>query len=163
MSISTMTEEDADERVPIYINQTLLTESSLHYRPHLFEFLRDMRKRFELVIYSTLNATYVNAIVDCIQKREKYFAQVFGADFCVFANLTYGVKCLDFLLANRPSTDIILVDTTVKCLPSYSDNFVPVGAYSYRNLADQELPRLAALLETLAREKDVTAAIAAYR
>ncbi len=164
MHVSMAPEEDADEKVPIYVNQNvLITEFSLHFRPRMFEFLRDMRGKFELILYSALNKVYVQAIVDCIQKREKYFAHVIGEDFCVFANLTYGVKCLDFLLSGRKLQHIMLVDTTVKCLPGSSDNFVPVPAYPGRDQTDQELPKLAALLDVIGKEKDVTEAITNYR
>jgi len=165
MHVSSLAGEDEpDAKVPIYINEdTLIMEFALHFRPFIFDFLNDMKDKFELILYSSLNPTYVSAIVECLERKEKYFVHRFGEDFCIFANLSYGVKCLDFLLGNRNQEDIILVDTTVKCLPHYPDNFVPVPAYSWKNSKDQELPKLASLLDLLYKEQNVTEAISDFR
>ena len=158
-----MAEEGADKKVPIYYDTTLITEFSLHYRPGLIEFLEDMKTKYELIIYSSLNKTYVDAIVRCIEENEKYFEYIFGEDFCIFANISYGVKCLDFLFGNRTKDDIILVDTTAKSLPFYSDNFVPIPSYCAINAKDYELAKLASLLDLMIAEPSIPKAITNFR
>ena len=148
MHISTMVEEDADVKVPIYINKSIfVTELSLHFRPYLFDFLEDMSSKYELILYSSLNKAYVDSILEVIEGSKKYFEYIFNEDACVFANLSYGVKCLDFLLHNRTLDDIVLVDVTVKTLPCYSNNFVPILPYNQKSIEDKGLAFLSVAID----------------
>lgn len=156
MLISTMNDESADVTVPVYINGGILvTELYIHFRPYLFEFLSDMKSKYELILYSALNSAQVNSIVQTLERDERFFEYVFCEEYCIFANLTYGVKCLDFLLSNRTLQDIILVDTTVKCLPSYTDNFIPIQPYTIKNPMDTELIHLAIAIDKIMSYPDV--------
>ena len=155
MSVSISTEE-ADATIPIYINQDIfLTQLSINFRPFYKEFLYDMKAKYEIILYSALNESYVNAITNELEKDQKYFAHIFTDDFCLFNYPTYSVKCLDFLLKNRSLKDIVLIDTTVKCIPASPNNFIPIIPYRIRKETDIELPKLAIVLDYIMSSDDV--------
>ncbi len=157
--VSAFATESADEVLHLKNG----TEISVKYRPYMHEFLEDMTANYELIVYSTFKREQVKAIVDSIEKRRKYFSYRFHDEFCLFANLSSGVKCLDFLYSGRSPADIILVDTRVKKLPLSVDNFVPVTSYNEEEPSDMGLIRLAAVLDKLAATKNVATAIKGYR
>lgn len=164
MIVSTMAEKDANEIIPIFIDKTTyLTEISLYYRPYLFEFLNDMANKYELILYSSLNDSYVRTIFEGLQKDRKYFEYCFSEEFCVFANLSYGVKCLDFLYGNRDPSNIIFVDTTVKALPFSPDNFVPIPSYFAISESDKELIKLGCFLDELSGKPNIASSISNIR
>jgi TFIIF-interacting CTD phosphatase-like protein len=155
MVVSTMVEEGADERIPIYIGETLLTEISVYYRPFMHEFLKDMARKFEIIIYSSLNSSYVRTIIDRVQKDYNYFEYCLCEEFCAFSNFSYGVKCLEILLGNRDKKDIIFVDTTVKSLPFDPNNLIPIPSYSHKAGFDRELINLAAILDEISQSPNI--------
>ena len=164
MMISAFATDNADEIVELKSDQGFpVGEFSIKYRPFLHEFLDDMMEKFELVVYSTFGPKHVQAIVDCIERRKKYFTYRFHEDFCLFANISSSVKCIDFLYGNRSKADIIVVDTRAKTLPLTVDNFVPISSYMGDDSKDRELVKLATILDKLSKEKDVTSAIKAYQ
>ena len=158
MMVSTFAEDGADEVLKCEGG----LEISIFYRPYLFEFLEDMKSRFELIIYSSLNRQALVPIIQKLEEHKKFFQYVFDETFCIFANISYGVKCVDFLLSNRRVEDIILVDTSAKSLPLSQDNFVPVPRYD-GNKEETELIRLATVLGALEKENDIREAIKKLR
>ncbi len=159
MSVSIFAAEDADAVLSVKEGGQ---EVSLFFRPFMFEFLEEVRNKFELVIYSSLSKPYLDAIADRLEKTQKYFEHRFDESFCIFANISYGVKCIDFLLSNRSPENIIVVDTSARALPLTPENLVPIARYE-GDPADCELARLAAVLDLLAKEPDVRAAIRRFR
>ena len=137
-------------------------EMSITYRPFLHEFLEDVKSKFELIIYSSIGDKQLREILNCIEKKKKYFSYSFGETFCLFANISSSVKCLDFLLSNRTPADIIVIESTAKALPLSTDNLIPVAMYEGSN-EDIELVKLASLLDSLSTQKDVPATIKKYR
>ncbi len=162
--VSTFATENADEIISLKSEPAgTVAELSIKYRPHMHEFLEDMASKYELIVYSNFSNRQVQAIADCVEKRRKYFAYRFHDEFCLFANISSSVKCLDFLYSNRSLADIILVDARAKTLPLTVDNFVPLPTFSGDDPNDTELVKLAAVLDRLAEAKDVAAAIRGYR
>ena len=158
IKISTNT-EDCDASVPIYLNdEVLISNLSIKYRPFLFEFLDDMASKYELILYSSLNSYYINAIISKIPQLGKYFNHIFGEEFCVFSNIEYGVKFLDFLLSNRTIESIVLADKTIKTLPNFPHNFVPVQPFD-EDKDDLELVKLGYSIDYIMQEKNSKNAI----
>ena len=70
--ISTFFRDDLDEVIEVKNpNTSMSSELSIDYRPYLYDFLDDVSKKFELIIYSTFNSQYVNAIADAIEKKDR--------------------------------------------------------------------------------------------
>ena len=156
MKVDIFASDTANEIVQVQGGQA--TELSLTYRPYMYDFLEDMSRLYELVIYSSLSRDYLQAILDRVEKKKKYFSQRFNDEFCIFANIAYSVRCLDFLYANRSAADIILVDNTVTTFPLSPNNFLPISPFDGSS-TDQELPKLAAVLTQLQEAADIPTAI----
>eukprot|EP00826_Nyctotherus_ovalis_P015129 TRINITY_DN1426_c0_g1_i2.p1 TRINITY_DN1426_c0_g1~~TRINITY_DN1426_c0_g1_i2.p1 ORF type:complete len:168 (-),score=23.53 TRINITY_DN1426_c0_g1_i2:166-669(-) len=154
MCVSTSPEK-SDVQVPLFVDEMLVGELFVQFRPFLFEFLNDISSKYELILYSSLNRVYVEAIIANVPKLGKYFAYIFGDDYCVFANLDYGVKCLDFLLDDRNLGDILLVDKTPKSLPHFPYNFLPAPIYGKDNLGDRRLITLGVAIDHIMTHKTV--------
>jgi TFIIF-interacting CTD phosphatase-like protein len=161
MTVMTFAAEGADEIVEVSRTGGCKGELALGFRPYLFEFLEDMQSKYELVLYSSFSSEYLQAIADSVERRKKYFTHRFHDDFCLFANISYSVKCLDFLCGNRSPANIILLDNTPRTLPLTPDNFLSVPFYS--GSQDAELPKVAAVLEGLAAVPDLRTALRQFR
>jgi TFIIF-interacting CTD phosphatase-like protein len=160
MKVDIFASEDPNEIVRVKNDQE--TELSLTYRPFMHEFLEDVSQSFELILYSSFSKDYIEAILERVEKGKKYFGHRFHDEFCIFANIGYSVKCIDFLCANRSPADIIVVESSVSTLPLSPDNLLPVSAYD-GSPTDQELPRLAAVLALLHDVPNVPNAIKQLR
>ena len=164
MMVSPFKTESPDEYIQIDPNAGVASnELSISYRPFLFEFLEDMKNKFELIIYSSFNKFYHQEIINCLQSKKKYFSYHFDESFCIFANVSSSVKCIDFLLENRPPSSIIVVENSPSSLPLSIDNMVPISVYDSSNPRDAELIKLGSFLDYLSSQKDVTAAIKRLR
>lgn len=162
--ISFYAKPNADEIITLKHNEEgEVQELSLDYRPFLFEFLDDMNSKYELIIYSRLNQNYTNAIVDIIHRKKKYFSYVFYDTFCLFANISSGVKCIDFLYGNRTDSDIVAVDISDIQVPFNEDNFVSISRLDENDFEDQGLVKLAKLLDVLYEKSDVKSEIASFK
>ena len=165
MMISTFGTERADAIIPIYPDgcESAIGELTVAYRPYLKDFLDDMKSKYELILYSSFSNTYIKPIIGILEREEKYFDYRFDETFCIFANISYGVKCIDFLLHNRSPADIIVIDTNVNTLPLSVNNFIPILYYQGNEKDDTELVKLAVLLDELAKVKDVREGIKKFR
>ena len=162
MMVSMFNTDNADVVLPLSEESKSSEELALFYRPLLLDFLEDVKSKFELIMYSSLRKAQLTAIMDHLEKESKYFEYIFNEAFCVFANVSYGVKCIDFLSTNRSPADIIVVDTTAQALPLSPNNLVPISRYE-GDANDSELAKLAAVLDVISKAKDVREAIREYR
>lgn len=167
MMVSTFARENDDELIELKSEKgAILSELSIKYRPYLYDFLDDVSTKFELVLYSTFGYQQVQAIADALEKKKgkKYFSYRFHDEFCLFSNISYGVKCIDFLYGKRSAKDIIVVDTKTRTLPLNVDNFFSIEEFTGDTArGDMELVKLAKVLDELASSKDVTEMIKRYR
>ena len=125
---------------------------SIKLKPYALEFLNDMKSKYELVVYSSMNIKYIKPIIEYLEQNGKYFDYYFCEEYCIFANVYNGIKCLDFLYETRSANDVVVVDTSIKNYPLNFDSFVP-GNVIERN--DNELPKLAKILDRIYDEKDI--------
>ena len=162
MMVSMFVADNADAVLPINEEKGHTGEIALFYRPLMRDFLEEIKGKYELIMYSSLSKTQLKVITDHLEELNKYFDYIFDETYCVFANVSYGVKCIDFLSTNRSPADIIVVDTTAEALPLSPDNLIPISRYE-GDTNDTELPKLAAVLDVIQEAKDVRVAIKKYR
>ena len=148
MSI-TITNTTADIIVPIIIDEDVkVANLYINYRPYLFEFLKDMKSKYELILYTSLNTVYISAIMAHIPKLANYFDYVLTQNQCVYTNIDYGMKCLDFLLTSRTLSQILLLDISPKSFPAFLYNFLPVPSFQ-ENKDEAILCKLAVTIDNL--------------
>lgn len=157
MKIYLYASEGSDATLTINKNKE---EISVKLNPYVFDFLDDIKRKYELIVYSSLNRKYLQPILKYLEKEKKYFAYTFDEEFCLFANVFQGMKYLNSLCGTRSLKEIVVIDTSVKKYPLNSLNVVPIPMNSHS--PEIFLPKLGVILEEISKESDVQKAIERY-
>ena len=154
MDILMYKDESADVILEIGPDESI----SLKFRPYAFKFLIDIKAKFEVILYSSLNYRYLNPIKNYIEKQGKFFAYCLDESYCLFANVFSGIKCLDFLCENRKLENIVVVDSSVKSFPLNYYNIIP---YTF-SLKENQLIKISKVLDSLVGQTDIQFIIRKY-
>lgn len=109
-----------------------------------------MHKHYELVIFTASLSKYADPLVDILDPEKMCSYKLFR-EHCTFMNNAF-VK--DLTKLGRNMTDVIIVDNSPIAYMLQPENALPILSW-YEDLTDQELPRLAQILEHLAYEDDI--------
>ena len=71
-----------DAQTELIIDKKIRKDVYISYRPFMFEMLRTLKKKFELIVFTAGFCTYADAIIKEIQKDEKFFDHVISRDYC---------------------------------------------------------------------------------
>lgn len=71
-----------DVKTEIKIDYKIIKNVFISFRPYLFEMLRTLKKKYELVIFTAGYSAYAQAIIKEIEKNEKFFDHVISRDYC---------------------------------------------------------------------------------
>ena len=127
-------------------------KSSVILRPGLTSFLHNMKKIFELILFTSAMNDYVDPIVNFIEKDEKYF------DFILYRkHLSYDEKGESFKnlnLLNRNGKKIIIVDDTEKNFKLHKSNGICIKTFYGEN--DNVLSVLSRILIKLKLDAEKT-------
>ena len=96
-------------------------------RPGLREFLKEMKKIFELIIFSSGTADYVNPIVEIIENDEKFFDFVLYRNHITLDEDGNNVKNLD--LIGRNIKKIIIIDDIPRYFKLQKDNGINIKPF----------------------------------
>jgi CTD small phosphatase-like protein 2 len=104
-------------------------------RPYLKEVLRELRKEFELILFTSGSRAYANAIInEVIEENDDFFDYVITREHCLVDKKNgITVKDLDILMGNRQIKDIIIVDNCSKCYIKHIENGIPIPTYDGTN------------------------------
>lgn len=121
-------------------------------RPGTAEFLKEMSKYYELVIFTASLSKYANPLMDILDPERFCTSRLFR-EHCnyVFAERIY-VK--DMSQLGRPIEDVILIDNSPNSYRPQPENAVPILSW-YDDQTDRELYKLTPLLRNLSRVPDV--------
>ncbi len=121
-------------------------------RPHLESFLKELRGRYEVAIWTTAVAAYAEAVVAEIIPFRSELAFLWSAEECVVEG---GVKALRRVAAlGFDLARVLVVDDSPEKLPEDSASLVRVTPFLGAS-DDTELPFIAADIHRLAEQEDV--------
>jgi len=151
----------ATNKKPLF-NDTIITYYSrgvpikiyVKLRPFLKEFLEDMQEFYELIIYTSADKAYADAIIDYIERNGQYFSHRLYKDQCIIKEDKYLFKNLEILCGNRNLYDIVLVDNLVMNYSLSVRNGIPILDYE-GEFDDYQLVHLADYLRGLAKESNL--------
>ncbi len=126
-------------------------------RPNLREFLEDMEKRYELIVYTAASSDYADNVVNYIENKAKkrpLFTHILYGTQCIKMQGLCVFKYLNVLCEGREIKNIVIVDNTVRNYALSIRNGIPIRDFR-GNENDQELVYLAKYLRMLAQEDDV--------
>ena len=119
-------------------------------RPYAEEFLKNVSKYFEIVIFTASISKYASPLLDILDKEKNIKYRLYR-DHCTFIN---GIFVKDLKRLNRCLKDIIIVDNSPLAYAFDSDNGLPIKTW-YDDPNDKELMKIEPLIIFLSKTKDV--------
>lgn len=120
-------------------------------RPGTHEFLEEMYKYYELVIFTASLSKYANPLMDILDPKGLCTARLFR-EHCTFEHDKVFVK--DMSLLGRRIEDVILIDNSPNSYRPQPENAIPILSW-YEDPSDTELFKLMPFLAGLSRVPDV--------
>ena len=102
------------------------SKNQLIMRPGLLEFLHKMKQIYELVLFSLGTCTYVNNIVNIIEKNEKFFEYILYRQHATYNDNIY-IKNLSLL--GRDLKNIIIVDDIPEVFKLHKNNGICIKPF----------------------------------
>lgn len=125
---------------------------AVYIRPGLDHFLKIMKEKFEVVVFTAGEKDYADAILDYIDKDIKSITyRLYRDSTCCFSGLNY-VKNLHHL--NRDMGKIVLVDNNMVSMVATPDNCILVEDF-ISDPHDEELSLVASILIDVSELEDV--------
>lgn len=141
--------ENADITLPIEIEGQISTIYVL-VRPFVAEFLKRLSKHYEMIVFTASLSKYAEPLMQQLDPQQLCSYKLFR-EHCTFFNQAF-VK--DLTRLGRDMKDVIIVDNSPVAYLFQPENAMPAVSW-YDDSSDQELLRLATLLERIAYEEDV--------
>ena len=119
-------------------------------RPYAVEFLKNVSKYFEIVIFTASISKYASPLLDILDKEKNIKFRLFR-DHCTFIN---GIFIKDLKRLNRDLKDVIIVDNSPLAYAFDTENGLPIKTW-YEDPDDIELMKIEPLLIFLSKANDV--------
>ena len=152
---------DLDETlISFRINEYNNTELKL--RPGLFNFLRKVKSRYELIVFTAGMKEYAEPILDSIERKEKFFLKRLYRQHTVYKDNIY-IK--DLTKLGRDLSKIIIVDNMPQNFCLQKENGILISNYFGQDNGDNTLNLLGDILLKIAQSpgRDVRNEIKKYK
>lgn len=145
---------DADFRIEIELEQTI-HRVYVRKRPYVDEFLKDVGKKWEVVVFTASLAKYADPLLDILD-RDKVVSTRLFREHCV---QHYGNYVKDLTHLGRPLEETIIVDNSPFSYMFQPDNAIPITSW-FNDRNDQQLKDLIPFLDGLLEVEDVSKVLA---
>ena len=152
---------DLDETlISFQINE--LGKGVIKLRPGLFNFLRKVKQKYELVVFTAGTKEYAEPIIDIIEKREKFFIKRLYREHTIYRNGNY-IK--DLTKLGRDLSKIIIVDNMPQNFCLQKENGILISNYFGQDNGENTLDILLDILLKIAQRigRDVRNEIKKYK
>ena len=152
---------DLDETlISFRINQT--GKGILKMRPGLFNFLKRVKYKYELVVFTAGTKEYADPIIDIIEQKEKFFVKRLYRQHTIYRDNTF-IK--DLTKLGRDLSKIIIVDNMPQNFRLQKENGILINNYFGQDNGDNTLQLLGDILLKIAQSpgKDVRNEIKKYK
>ena len=120
-------------------------------RPYVYEFLKEMNKIYNIIIFTASVKEYANPLLDTLDSEKVIKKRLFREDCCVG---TDGKFVKDLKVLNMNLKDLILVDNNPISYSYNRSNGIPIKTWHF-DKTDQELVKLIPVLQFLSNVNDV--------
>ena len=125
------------------------------FRPFLFEFIREMKMYYEIIIYSSATYKFNSIIASYIESKEgSVFSQCLSNEFCVLDDSKVSLKSLEILSCERKIEEMVCLDSSYWNFMLHTDNIVPISRFTCESINDNELGKLAKFLKKVATSNE---------
>ncbi len=142
---------DLDETLISFKTCPEQNKGLLRLRPGLFEFLEEMKKNYELIVFTSATNEYADPLLAAIEKDKKIF------DYKLYRQhtLIYNNEIVkDISKIGRPLNKIIIVDNLVQNFRLQKENGIMIKAFWGEDAYDNALFELKEILNKIANEFD---------
>ena len=131
-------------------------------RPGLFNFLKKVKTKYELVVFTAGTKEYAEPIIDIIEKKEKFFVKRLYRQHTFYKDNIY-IK--DLIKLGRDLSKIIIVDNMPQNFCLQKENGILISNYFGQDNGDNTLYLLADILLKIAQKpgRDVRTEIKKYK
>ena len=146
------------DSVNIKLPTNKVVNVGLNIRPHWKEALDLIKKNYHIVVYTASHQSYADAVLDYLDKENKYFQYRLYRNHCVQCDvdgIKFYVKDLDTLSENYNLKDVVLIDNSVLSFAYHLNNGIPIVSYIEQK-EDSQLLMLAYYLLSIANFDDLT-------
>ena len=119
-------------------------------RPFAKEFIINVSKYFEVVIFTASIPKYASPLLDILDKQKNIKHRLYREQ-CTFIN---GLYIKDLKRLNRPLKDLIIVDNSPLAFAFNEENGLPIKTW-YDDYSDNELKKILPLIIFLSNVNDV--------
>ena len=123
----------------------------LKMRPGLFNFLKKVKKKYELIVFTAGTKEYADPILDIIEKKEKFFTKRLYRQHTVYKDNIY-IKDLSKL--GRDLSKVIIVDNMPQNFCLQKENGILISNYFGEDSGDNTLNELVNILMKIAEKND---------
>ena len=116
-------------------------------RPGLIEFLQNIKKYYEIIIFSSGNKKYSDAIIDSIDEKTKYIDYRLYQEHCIIINDDF-VK--DLSKIGRPINKMVIIDNIPQNYRLHKENGINIKSFYGDNSNDRILFHLSKILINIA-------------
>ena len=128
--------------------RTLPLEVFVRWRPHLFSFLEELKRRsdvVDVVLFTASQKIYARRVLTLMDPEGVIFSHALFRESCRFLDGSF-VKDLSIL--GRPLSQTILVDNSIQAYALHPENGYAIPSW-FDDPKDDELPRLLSFLDNL--------------
>jgi CTD small phosphatase-like protein 2 len=137
------------------------TQGVLKLRPYLTEFLENVSRYYELILFTSKTQYYAEPIIRAIEQKKKYFDFIFYRENCIMIKNEF-VK--DLTRIGRSLDSIIIVDNMPEYFRLQKENGIIIKSFWAKDPNDRALYDLIPILIRIAQEEiDVREGISKYR
>lgn len=144
---------DADFRIEIELEGTI-HRVYVRKRPFVDEFLKDVGKKWEVVIFTASLAKYADPLLDILDRDRVVSSRLFR-EGCV---QHYGNYVKDMSLMGRPLDEIVIIDNSPFSYMFQPDNAIPITSW-FTDRSDTELRDLLPFLDQLLTVESIPATL----
>jgi len=134
---------------------------TVELRPGLFPFLSEMKKYFEIILFSLYTQKIADYIIHIIEQKEKYFDFKFYIQHSIIIENEF---TKDLKRIGRPIDKVIIVDNFSQNYKMNKKNAINIKSYWGKNYNDNTLNELGSILVNIIKDEgDVRNGIEKYK
>jgi len=145
-------EKEGEVKITVPLSNGMSTQMAVNLRPGLKPFLRSMSKIYEVIVFTSSDRAYANAVLDMIDPDHTLIHHRLYREHCTLYSENFYIK--DLRILNRDLKNVIIVDNAPYAFGYQLDNGYPIIAF-IDNKDDKELNILSDYLQHIANVDDM--------